>query len=169
MSAPAVPVTMDDITPEWLTAALRAGGKAGDCTVTAIEKVTIGQGVGILGELARLTPAYSTGGSTAPKTLIAKIPTADPGGRGIAEMLGFYEKEVRFYDEVGDRIGVRTAHSYFTGPDPENVRYCDTDEARTVNCWSPSTSENVTCVPPNRSPPLVRRPHDPPPWLPWAG
>ena len=29
MSAPAVPVTMDDITPEWLTAALRAGGKAG--------------------------------------------------------------------------------------------------------------------------------------------
>jgi len=123
MSAPAVPVTMDDITPEWLTAALRAGGKAGDCTVTAIEKVTIGQGVGILGELARLTPAYSTGGSTAPKTLIAKIPTADPGGRGIAEMLGFYEKEVRFYDEVGDRIGVRTAHSYFTGRDPENVRY----------------------------------------------
>jgi len=123
MSAPAVPVTMDDITPEWLTAALRAGGKAGDCTVTAIEKVTIGQGVGILGELARLTPAYSSGGSTAPKTLIAKIPTADPGGRGIAEMLGFYEKEVRFYDEVGDRIGVRTAHSYFTGRDPENVRY----------------------------------------------
>ena len=123
MAAPAIPVTMDDITPEWLTSALRAGGRAGDCTVTAIEKVTIGQGVGILGELARLTPTYSAAGPNTPKTLIAKIPTADPGGRGIAQMLGFYEKEVRFYAEVGDTIGVRTAHNYFAAGDPANVRY----------------------------------------------
>ncbi len=35
------------------------------------------------------------------------------------------------------------------------VRYCETDEAKMLNCLSPSTSVNVTCVPPNRSPPLV--------------
>ena len=35
------------------------------------------------------------------------------------------------------------------------VRYCDTDAAKKLNCLSPSTSVNVTCVPPNRSPPLV--------------
>ena len=35
------------------------------------------------------------------------------------------------------------------------VRYCDTDAANMLNCLSPSTSVNVTCVPPKRSPPLV--------------
>src|SRR5690606_23180614 len=86
-------------------------------------KVTIGQGVGILGELARVTLTYSAPEPKGPKTLIAKIPTADPGGKGIAQMLGFYEKEVRFYTEVGDTIGVRTAHNYFAAGDPANVRY----------------------------------------------
>ena len=35
------------------------------------------------------------------------------------------------------------------------VRYCETDAAKMLNCLSPSTSVNVTCVPPKRSPPLV--------------
>ena len=37
----------------------------------------------------------------------------------------------------------------------DSVRYCDTDAAKKLNCLSPSTSVKVTCVPPNRSPPLV--------------
>src|SRR6185503_7386725 len=37
----------------------------------------------------------------------------------------------------------------------DSVRYCATDEANMLNCLSPSTSLNVTSVPPNRSPPLV--------------
>ena len=36
-----------------------------------------------------------------------------------------------------------------------NVRYWDTDAANKLNCLSPRTSLNVTCVPPNTSPPLV--------------
>ena len=35
------------------------------------------------------------------------------------------------------------------------VRYCETDEAKKLNCLSPSTSVKVTCVPPKTSPPLV--------------
>ena len=35
------------------------------------------------------------------------------------------------------------------------VRYCETEAANMLNCLSPSTSVKVTCVPPNRSPPLV--------------
>lgn len=117
-----IPSTMDEITPEWLTAALRAGGHCSG-SVTAIDKVQIGAGVGILGELSRMTPTYAGSEPNAPKTLIAKIPTADPGGRGVAQMLGFYEKEARFYVEVGDKVGVRTAHCYYSDRDPENVKY----------------------------------------------
>ena len=86
-------------------------------------KVTIGQGVGILGELARITLAYDQPEPKGPKTVIAKIPTADPAGKGIAEMLGFYAKEVRFYNELCEGIGCRSAHAYFAGGDPATVQY----------------------------------------------
>ncbi len=119
----AIPSTMDEITPEWLTGALRAGGFLSSGTVSAIQKVTIGAGVGILGELSRITLTYSAADANSPETLIAKIPTADPAGKGIAQMLGFYEKEARFYSELCKDIGVRAARSYYTGSDPVNVNY----------------------------------------------
>lgn len=118
-----IPATMAEVTSEWLTGALRASGKIREATVTASPRVQIGQGVGILGELARVTLEYDRNEPGAPKTVIAKIPTADPGGRGIAQMLGFYEKECHFYSEVGDRVGIRTAHCYYADRDPEAVRY----------------------------------------------
>jgi len=123
MSKLPIPATMDEVTPAWLTAALRAGGTIREATVTAAPRVQIGQGVGILGELARVALEYDRNEPGAPKTLIAKIPTADPGGRGIAEMLGFYEKECRFYSEVGNGVGIRTAECYYADGDPENVQY----------------------------------------------
>lgn len=123
MSKLPIPATMAEVTPAWLTAALREGGRIREATVTTAPRVQIGQGVGILGELARVTLEYDRNEPGAPKTLIAKIPTADPGGRGIAQMLGFYEKECHFYSEVCDRVGIRTAHCYYADRDPENVQY----------------------------------------------
>lgn len=118
-----IPATMDEVDSPWLTAALRAAGVISEAAVTASPRVTIGQGVGILGELARVTLEYDRAEPGAPKTLIAKIPTADPGGRGVAQMLGFYEKEARFYTELYDHVGVRTARGYYTACDVENVKY----------------------------------------------
>jgi hypothetical protein len=123
MSSLPIPVTMDEVTPAWLTAALRQGGHIRDAAVTSAPRIQIGQGVGILGELARITLGYDRAEPGAPKTLVAKIPTADPGGRGIAEMMGFYQKEVRFYREIGDSVGLRTAHAYYADGNPETVNY----------------------------------------------
>ncbi len=122
MAQVSIPASMADITPEWLTAALRTNGHISG-SVSSAEKVTIGQGVGILGELARISLTYDRVEPKGPKTVIAKIPTADPAGKGIAEMLGFYEKEVRFYNELCEGIGCRSAHAYFAGGDPSTVQY----------------------------------------------
>lgn len=119
-----IPTKMDDIDSAWLTAALREGDVIGpDTNVTSSPRVTIGQGVGILGELARVTLEYDRDEPDAPKTLIAKIPTADPGGKGVAHMLGFYEKEARFYRELWDKVGVRAAKGYYTAGDASTVQY----------------------------------------------
>ena len=119
----AIPETMDQVDSAWLTAALRAGGVIQQATVTASPRVQIGQGVGILGELARVTLEYDRAEPGAPASLIAKIPTADPGGKGVAQMLGFYEKEARFYVDLCDSVGVRTARGYYSAGDPEAVKY----------------------------------------------
>jgi hypothetical protein len=123
MGALPIPATMDEVDSAWLTAALRAAGVIHDATVIASPRVQIGQGVGILGELARVTLEYDRPEPGAPASLIAKLPTADPGGRGVAQMLGFYEKEARFYRDLAHRVGVRTARGYYADADPANVRY----------------------------------------------
>lgn len=116
-----IPATMDEVTPQWLTAALRSGGVIVEATVTAAEKETIGVGVGILGDLARITLTYDREEPGAPKTLVAKLPTQDPAGRGIADMLGFYEKEARIYHELASTLN--TPRNYYSARDPEAARY----------------------------------------------
>ncbi len=123
MAGLGVPGTMDEITPEWLTGALREGGVISHANVIGAKKETIGAGVGILGELARVTLSYDRSEAGAPRTLVAKIPTADPGGRAIANMLGYYEREVRFYREIAARCSLPSPKCYYTAMEPEQVRY----------------------------------------------
>ena len=46
MSKLPIPATMDEVTPAWLTAALRQGSHIREAAVTAAPRVQIGQGVG---------------------------------------------------------------------------------------------------------------------------
>ena len=119
----AVPATMGDVTAEWLTDALRAGGVLERARVLTIEKETIGAGVGVLGELARVTPTYDVREPGAPATLVAKIPTSDPGGRAVANMLGYYEREIRFYREIASRCSLASPRCYYSDMNPAAVQY----------------------------------------------
>jgi len=90
-----------DMTAEWLTAALRAGGSLpGDASVTGVERCRIGEGVGMLSLLYRLTPTYDRAVPGAPASLVAKLPTAEPQMRFLANSLNAYGREVRFYREI---------------------------------------------------------------------
>ena len=50
-----IPRTTDEITPEWLTDALRAGGSLGDGSVASVEFERIGIGLGFTTLIARAT------------------------------------------------------------------------------------------------------------------
>jgi hypothetical protein len=52
---------------------------------------------------------------------VAKLPTQDPAGRGIADMLGFYEKEARIYHELA--MTLNTPCNYYSARDPEAAQY----------------------------------------------
>jgi hypothetical protein len=54
-----LPARPDDLTPAWMTAALRAGGL--DTTVRRLTTATIGEGSGVMSALQRVSHDYGSG------------------------------------------------------------------------------------------------------------
>jgi hypothetical protein len=120
---PAIPTTPDELTPSWITEALREGGLLGDATVVSAPCEVLGQGAGFIGQIARITLTYDRTVEGAPATMIAKMPALDPGARQLAGLYGLYEREYRFYRELADEVTFRTPRCYYSDGDAENVRY----------------------------------------------
>lgn len=102
-----IPHSVDEIDAAWLNNVL-------DDEFGTIESITIehfAEGVGILGELARISLSYAAGQS-GPATLVAKCPAASEENHFLAIAMGFYVREVNFYREVADRVDVRVPRSY---------------------------------------------------------
>jgi len=68
-------------------------------SITGIETEAIGQGVGILCQLARVKLSYREG-ARGPKSVVAKFPAAIEQTRGLARQFKFYEREVNFYKHL---------------------------------------------------------------------
>ena len=117
------PDSIAELTPEWLTRALHAGGVIGAETVTAATYEPLGAGAGFVGQLARIQLTYDRRPEGAPETLIAKMPGLDPGARELAALYGLYELEFRFYSEIADEMTFRTARCYYAAGDAASVRY----------------------------------------------
>ena len=100
----------DDLTAEWLTAALGAG------TVErfAFERIGTGQ----MSECYRISLSYADG-QTGPGSVVLKVAAGDPVSRQTGLALGLYEREVRFYTDIAPGIGGPVAPCYSSGFDAE--------------------------------------------------
>jgi len=109
-----IPTQVDDIDASWLGIALFDDSTS----VIAVDAERFGQGVGILGELARLRPTYAEG-VEGPATLVAKCQSPAPENQFLAQAMGFYVREVSFYRDVADTLPIRVPHAYHAecGPD----------------------------------------------------
>lgn len=116
-----VPGGPADLTPEWLTKAL--AGQTEAARVTGCEKQPIAQGVGFMGELFRLNLRYDRETRAAPRTLIAKFPTANPQNREIGIMFALYQREIGFYRDVAPIAAVRTPQAAYAGMDEASGRF----------------------------------------------
>jgi hypothetical protein len=96
-SSPTIPTTVDALTADWLTAALRDAGTIDSATsVRAVRAEQIAEGVGFMSYVYRLHLDVDGPG---PSTLVAKLPT-DTAYRQLADATGAYGREVRFYADV---------------------------------------------------------------------
>lgn len=109
-----LPTTIDGLTPEWLTLALRSSGALPEGAVSHVEAEVIGAGIGFIGTVARLKLSYAGAPAEAPATVIAKIPSEDPGSRMIGVAFGLYEREVRFYSDLAHECGIPAPRAFFS-------------------------------------------------------
>ena len=98
------PASPDDITPQWLNDNCQLGG-----LVSRVTSTTIGEGVGMLGVLGRLSLEYSEG--SGPASVIAKLASPYEPVLDLVEMFGFYEREINFYRHAtGDVTNIPRSH-----------------------------------------------------------
>jgi hypothetical protein len=118
-----IPHTPDDVTAEWLDAALKASGALRTASVASIEKDPIGVGVGLLGDLLRVEPRYGGDDDAAPSSVIVKLPTHAPHNKAIGMAFQFYERELRFYREVAPGAKVRVPRCWYADMDAETEQF----------------------------------------------
>ncbi|MCV7434721.1 phosphotransferase [Mycolicibacterium bacteremicum] len=97
--AVAVPTSIDQITARWL-------GEVLGVAVNAVRAERIAQDTGFSANLYRM---HLRGDG--PETVIVKLP-AESVARGGMEMLGGYEREVRFYREIAVAAPIGTARAH---------------------------------------------------------
>lgn len=103
----AIPASSSEITAGWLNEVLDAGD------IADVKVEGLGTGLGLLGEVTRLQLSYAdTGDESRPATLIAKTPSPAPENAFVAQLMGFYHREVSFYRELAGTIDVRTPQCF---------------------------------------------------------
>lgn len=109
----ALPTDIAELTPAYLTAALRHGGRLTNGEVVAVDAAPVGAGVGFVGQLARLRLRYSGDRDGLPDVMVAKFPIEDPVAKYLAQLYGFYRTEAECYRQAATiGLGVPTPEIY---------------------------------------------------------
>ena len=102
------PFSIEEVTPEWLIAVLRADGAlAAEGTVTGVALEQIAVGTGFLSDLFRLRLQ-----GDGPDSLILKVPVTSELYRATAQGANVYQREVVFYRDLAKSCPLRTPHAY---------------------------------------------------------
>ena len=116
-----VPATFNDVTAEWVDAALQEGGMLDAQIASAVVK-PMHASKGLIGDLATIHVTYSAG--EGPNAFVLKLPAANPGSRRIGDMLQAYAREVAFYRDVAPHaVDTRLARCYYSGADQQAGRW----------------------------------------------
>ena len=98
---PPIAVTPEAMTVDWFRAMLGRAGVLAESDLSAVELEPVGGG--LIARMVRATLTYA-GPTTAPRSVVVKFPTDDPGSLGLALAMGMYELETRFYQDIAPLV-----------------------------------------------------------------
>jgi hypothetical protein len=105
----ATPETLTDVGLPWMSQVL-------GLELDRIDVEQIGAGHGFMGQLGRVM--LGSPDPTCPTSVIVKLPTDDPGGRFIGEMVGVWEREHCFYRDLAPQLNIRVPRALVNIADP---------------------------------------------------
>lgn len=115
------PMHPEEITPEWITHALREGGFLKDASVKSIEKKILGEGKGFLSSVVQVKIEYDADEKGAPSSVVVKIEPEEGEFHDFGEELNAFQREIRFYREVAHNVPIRLPEIYFIVDEPPRV------------------------------------------------
>lgn len=109
-----LPKNGSELTPEWLTEALRGSGtlSAGTHVATCAAE-PLGAGGGLIAMLGRVRLTYGGAPTNAPTCMIMKFPSSAPENRAVADTFDMYGREVRFYQTLAADASIGHPQCYF--------------------------------------------------------
>ena len=122
MTGLGVPRDIGDVTPAWLTEALRTGGALGEASVTGFTSDPINEGKGFMSQVARLDLQYDGDAAGCPGSVLLKLPTNSHDLLKLTDRLGNRRREVQFYAGLAGCAPISTPQSYHCGIDPTTGR-----------------------------------------------
>jgi len=106
----------EQITPEWLTAVLRADGSIGAGRITAIQGRTVGNG--LMGVCVRCSLTLEDAPEGAPTSVIVKLAAEEDSTRAFMANTG-YRNELCFYQHLAPTLTVRAPYCSFAESDDD--------------------------------------------------
>ncbi len=108
------------LTSAWLTEVLRERGLPEQAEITGVAQEQLGDGTGMMSEIARLRLTIEGDAPGFPRTLVAKFPSRNPVNRESAMGYRVYEREVRYFQELDARTDARSPQIYFVDREADN-------------------------------------------------
>jgi hypothetical protein len=108
-----IPERYEDVTAEWLTQALRAGGIMGDQTVIEFQIDPLGADRSRASSLARITVEYDGHSEDLPGSMFAKFVSRIQRNRDLYAEFGIFQREIALYENLGDAIPLNMPKMYF--------------------------------------------------------
>jgi hypothetical protein len=106
--SPSVVANPDDLSAQWMTAALRESGH--DVIVASLRSEPVGTGQ--MAHNERIYLDYEQNQSGAPETIVGKFPSPSEESRASGAR-GAYRAETLFYTRLADRLPIRTPKCFY--------------------------------------------------------
>lgn len=110
----------EGLTGPWLTDTLRALGHLAHGRIAAVSLEQLGDGTGMMSELARLRLTLEGETGALPATLVAKFPSRNPTNRASAMTYRVYEREVRYFAELDQQTAATSPQIYLSQRQDDN-------------------------------------------------
>jgi thiamine kinase-like enzyme len=121
MTVSEMPLVVDELSTQWI--AENMAPHLNGATLSGFEPNIIGVGEGFMGQLARVALHYEGESNGAPSSLIAKFAATAQATRDMAADQDLYVREIGFYRDIGNDVGVPVAQCYYHEYIPEKNQF----------------------------------------------